>query len=186
MRIVGGRCKGRPLAAPKGNNLRPTSDRARESIFNILAHGLDGFDIDGQSVVDVFCGTGALGLEALSRGAAQVTFLDNSPEAIRYVRQNAGAMGVARTITCLRLDAANLAPPPLVVGAPVGLAFLDAPYNTGLTGPALLGLSRKGWLAPDGLAVVEIGADEKLAPPPPYRLLDERTYGAARVLFLGH
>ncbi|MBT3305213.1 MAG: 16S rRNA (guanine(966)-N(2))-methyltransferase RsmD [Alphaproteobacteria bacterium] len=184
MRIVGGRHKGRTLTAPDGKALRPTADRVRESVFNILAHGIDGFDLDGITVVDVFCGTGALGLEALSRGAGHGVFIDNNGAALALVRKNSGPLGLAREVTMLKLDATRLAPPPRVAKAPAGLAFLDPPYDLGLTMPALLGLKDKGWLTEDAIAVVEVAAKEAFEPLRGFELLDERTYGAARVLFL--
>ena len=166
MRIVSGIYKGRKLQAPSGPDVRPTSDRARESIFNVIAHGLANWsgELDGASVVDVFCGTGAMGLEALSRGAAHATLIDSSRPALAVAK--------------------NLAPPPLAAQAPCGVAFVDAPYAKGLTLPSLIGLKNKGWLAPGGLAVVEIGAEEELALPLSFELLDERAYGAAKVVFL--
>lgn len=184
MRIVAGRHRGRTLLVPEGRSLRPTADRVREAVFNILAHGIDGFDFEGIAVIDVFAGTGALGLEAMSRGAAHVTFIDHDHEALNCARKNAAQVGEWRNATLLRLDATRLPPPPLAAKAPCALAFLDPPYGEGLAIPALQGLAAKGWLAKDGIAVVEIGAKEDLEPPRGYALLDRRTYGAAQVLFL--
>ncbi len=96
MRIVGGTLKGRALKAPTGNDLRPTADRVRESVFNVLAHGIEGFNFEGRTVVDVFAGTGALGLEAMSRGAGHGVFIDNDPGALALIRKNAGALGLGR------------------------------------------------------------------------------------------
>lgn len=184
MRIVGGRHRGRPLRAPGGRDLRPTSDRAREAIFNILAHGMEDFELDGASVVDVFAGTGALGLEALSRGAAHATFIDDDGRAMRAVRGNAAALGERGAVTLLTLDAARLPPPPLAAQAPCGLAFLDPPYGAGLAAPALEGLAARGWIAPGAVCVVELAAREPFAPPATFTAVDERTYGPARVVFL--
>jgi 16S rRNA (guanine966-N2)-methyltransferase len=184
MRIVGGRHRGRTLAAPDGKDLRPTADRVRESVFNILAHGIDGFILDGVTVVDVFCGTGALGLEAMSRGAGHGVFIDNDPGALAYVRKNAGPLGLGRAVTMLKIDAARLSPPPRVAKTPAMLAFLDPPYEKGLVVPALLGLKDKGWLADDAVIVVEVAAKEEFEAPRGFQVLDERTYGAARVVFL--
>ena len=184
MRIVGGKHRGRPLKAPDGRDLRPTSDRARESVFNILAHSTDWDGFDNITVLDVFSGTGALALEALSRGAAFAVFIDNNPESLKYAKNNAASLGHARDVTALKMDATRLAPPPRAARAPMALAFLDAPYQTGLTGPALLGLAHKGWLAPGAMVVVEVAADEELAIPSAFENLDAREYGAAKVTFL--
>ncbi|NQV84307.1 MAG: 16S rRNA (guanine(966)-N(2))-methyltransferase RsmD [Rhodospirillales bacterium] len=184
MRIVGGRHKGRTLTAPDGKGLRPTADRVREAVFNILAHGIDGFILDGVTVVDVFCGTGALGLEAMSRGAGHGVFIDNNAGALACVRKNAGPLGLGREVTMLKLDATRLAPPPRAAQTPAALVFLDPPYDQDLAVPALLGLKDKGWLAEEALAVVEVAAKEAFEPPRGFELLVERTYGAARVLFL--
>ncbi len=184
MRIVGGRHKGRTLAAPTGKDLRPTADRVRESVFNILAHGIDGFVLDGITVIDVFCGTGALGLEAMSRGAGHGVFIDNDPGALACVRKNAGPLGLGRAVTMLKLDAARLAPPPRVAKTPAALAFIDPPYDQGLVVPALLGLEDKGWLASGAVVVAEVAAKEAFEAPRGFQILDERTYGAARVVFL--
>ncbi|NQV48751.1 MAG: 16S rRNA (guanine(966)-N(2))-methyltransferase RsmD [Rhodospirillaceae bacterium] len=184
MRIVGGKHRGRPLAAPKGRSLRPTADRTRESVFNILAHSTEWDGFDGITVLDVFCGTGALALEALSRGAAKAVLIDSDMEALKFARENADSLGEAQNIMPLKLDATRLAPPPRTANGPLPLAFLDAPYSAGLTGPALMGLEAKGWLAPGAMVVAEISADETLPIPPGYQLLDERTYGAAKIMFL--
>jgi len=188
MRIVGGKYRGRALQAPPGRDLRPTSDRAREAVFNILAHGIDwpGFAPDGEgvTVLDVFCGTGAFAIEALSRGAGHAVLIDSDGVSLQYARRNAGAIGEARRITPLRLDATRLAPPPRAAKVPAALAFLDAPYDMGLSAPALVALAAKGWIGPGGLVVVETAADEDLPVPPAYETLDARTYGAARVTFL--
>ena len=187
MRIVGGAFKGRRLAVPAGQDVRPTSDRARESLFNVLMHGLAEWDgeLAGSSVVDLFCGSGALGLEALSRGAAHVTLIDRSHAALAVTKKNA-ALGIeaARQTTVLKLDATQLPPPPRVAQAPCGIAFLDPPYGGGLAVPALGTLKNRGWLAPGGLAVAEVAADEELAPPLGYEVLEARTYGAAKLVFL--
>lgn len=184
MRIVAGKHRGRPLMAPAGNAVRPTSDRARESVFNILVHGIPDFAIEGASVVDVFAGTGALGLEALSRGARHATFVDSDPAALHVVRQNAARLGEWRAVTLLRLDAVRLPPPALAVKAPCRLAFLDPPYGQNLVPPALAGLASKGWLEKGAVVVAEIGAQEPFEPPKGFALVDERTYGAARLVFL--
>ncbi len=185
MRIVGGSARGRAIKAPPGaRGLRPTSDRAREAIFNILEHGVDGPGIDGAAVADVFAGTGALGLEALSRGAASAVFIDNDGAAIACCRKNAAAIGKWRNAVFLKLDAGNPPPPPLAAKAPCAYAFLDPPYESGLLIPALTGLAAKGWIGPGSICVAETSAKEIFEPPRGFQLLDERTYGAAKVSFL--
>ncbi len=172
------------MAVPKGRDLRPTADRVRESVFNILAHGIDGFDFDGKTVIDVFAGTGALGFEAISRGCGHGVFIDNDAGALAYVRKNAGPLGLGRDVTLLKLDAARLAPPPRAAKTPAALAFLDPPYESGLVQPALLGLRDKGWLAGGAVVVCEVAAKEEFDAPKGFGTQDERTYGAARVVFL--
>ena len=192
MRIISGRLKGRALKAPRRGaphrgsegDLRPTADRTRESLFNVLAHGIEGWVMDGTTVADVFAGTGALGFEALSRGAGHAVFIDNDAQALASVRKNAGPLGLARQVTLLKLDAGRLSPPPLAAKAPCGLVFLDPPYDSGLVPTALAGLAAKGWIAPGAVAVAEVAAKEALEPPRDFTIIDERTYGAARVVFL--
>lgn len=184
MRIVGGKHKGRTLTAPTSRDTRPTSDRVRESIFNILAHNFEDFDLEKVTVVDVFAGTGALGLEALSRGAKHAAFIDASRSALDGVKKNAAMLGEWRNAMTLKFDANHLAIPPRSAKAPCGLAFLDAPYEKELTLPALLGLINKGWVGPGAIVIVELAAKEELEVPRHYEQIDERTYGAARVVFL--
>lgn len=183
MRIIGGKHRGRPIRVPN-EGVRPTGARVREALFDILEHGLDWPGLDGANVIDAFAGTGACGLEALSRGAALATFLDLDQAALLAIRRNAAAMGEARSITLLHLDVTRLPPPPLAAGAPCGLVFLDPPYESGCAVPALHCLSERRWLAPGGIATVEVAAREPLVPPPGFRILDERVYGAARLVFL--
>ncbi len=184
MRIVGGRLRGRPLRAPRGHDLRPTSDRAREGVFNVLAHGIEGMALDGVTVLDAFAGTGAYGLEALSRGAVHATFMDTDDDAIRCVRDNAGQLGEEARVTCLELDATRPPPPSPVSGAPVALVFLDPPYLSGLAAPALAALARMGWIAGGAVCVVETAVREPAPELEGFALLDERGWGAARVTFL--
>jgi len=153
-------------------------------VFNILAHSADWDGFEGITVLDVFSGTGALALEAMSRGAAFAVFIDSDPAALKCARNNAANLGHGRDVMTLKLDAARLAPPPRSARAPVALAFLDAPYQAGMTGPALLGLAHKGWLAPGAMVVVETAGDEECPVPAAFAQLDERQYGAARVMFL--
>lgn len=184
MRIVGGRHRGRRIEAPVGDAVRPTSDRARQAVFDVLLHGIEDFDIEGVTVLDAFAGSGGLGLEALSRGAAFATFLETDRVVAGVIRANAAAIGEARSVLVLGVDAANPARPPLAARMPAGLAFLDPPYRSGIAAPALASLALKGWIAPGAVAVVEIGKAEALAAPPGYTVLDERTYGAAKVTFV--
>ena len=189
MRIVGGSLKGRALKAPPRNaqedrDLRPTADRVRESLFNILLHGIGGEALDGGTVIDVFCGTGALGLEAMSRGAKHGVFIDNDAAALALVRKNAGNLGLGRGVTLLKLDASRLPPPPRTAKTPAALAFLDPPYESGLVIPALAGLKTRGWIAEGAVSVAEVAAREEFDVPQGFEIVDERTYGAARLVFL--
>ena len=183
MRIIGGRHRGRALTALKGKALRPTSDRAREAIFNILEHTLEGGEPDGAAVLDVFAGSGALGLEALSRGAALATFIDNGRAALDCARKNARALGCEDSAVFLGLDATRL-PPPGDSGEPATLAFLDPPYGSGLAEPALHCLAAQGWIAPGAVLAVEAGTRDSLTLPEGFHQVDERAYGASRVMFL--
>ena len=188
MRIVAGRHRGRPLMAPPGEEIRPTSDRARESLFNILAHGRlaqpDGTSpLAGAVVLDAFCGTGALAMEALSRGAAAAILIDNNPSALAIVRANLRALGEEAHATMVLADA--LEPPAKgPAQAPATLVFLDPPYRSGLGAPALAALDQRGWIAPEAVVVVETDARDALAPPAGFTLLDERRYGKAKIRFL--
>src|SRR5580658_128669 len=156
MRIVGGRLGGRTLAAPKSQNVRPTSDRLRESLFNILAHGY-GDPITGARVLDLFAGTGALGLEAMSRGAAFALFIDDGAEARALMRENVEALGLGGVTRIFRRDATNLGPVHPV--EPFSLAFLDPPYRHGLAEKSLASLRAGGWLVAGTMVVVEEAAD---------------------------
>lgn len=181
MRIVAGSHKGRPLNAPKGRDTRPTSDRAREAMFNVLAHGVDGPGLDGARVVDVFAGTGALGLEALSRGAAHCTFVESDPGAARILKDNIRTLGEGANAIVMQMKAAQVATPP---AGPADYAFLDAPYDRGLTAPALAALAEHGWLKPGAVVLAEVGAREALDPPMGFDVVKEKSYGAARAVFL--
>ena len=156
MRIVGGRLRGRALAAPKSQSIRPTADRLRESLFNILQHAY-GDPISGARVLDLFAGTGALGLEAISRGAAFALFVDDGAEARALLRQNVEALGVAAITRIFRRDATKLGPAYPV--EPFGLAFLDPPYRKGLAEKALVSAREGGWLTDGALIVVEEAVD---------------------------
>ncbi len=184
MRIVGGRNKGRRLATPGGRAVRPTTDRLREAMFDVLMHkpwGAAGADpVTDAVVLDAFCGTGALGLEALSRGAARALFLDASAAALDMVRRNATTLGEAGRTATVKADATR--PPPARAAA--GLAFLDPPYGQGLAAPALVALTRAGWLAPDAIAVVELARADPFMPPGDFAVLDDRRHGDTRVVIL--
>ena len=188
MRIVAGRHKGRALIAPPGEDIRPTSDRARESLFNILAHGrmarADGTSpIAGAVVLDAFCGTGALALEALSRGAERAILIDNSPAALNVARANFRALGEEARALLVLADATE--PPSRAPAQPAAtLAFLDPPYRSGLGAQALAALDARGWIAPEAVVVVESEARGAFAPPDGFTLLDERRYGKAKIRFL--
>lgn len=181
MRIVGGELKGRRLESPQGRDIRPTSDRAREALFNLLMHGPydgpDGPAPKGLYVLDVFAGSGALGLEALSRGARRATFIEKDREAARLIRRNAEALGLEERIELLQRDASL----PGHAARPHDLAFLDPPYGSGIGGAALSALAESGWLAPGAICLLEIGKAETLSPPADFRELDVRRYGAACV-----
>ena len=187
MRIVAGKHRGRRIAAPEGHNVRPTSDRARESLFNILQHG--NFTSDGTSplvdalVLDVSAGSGALGLEALSRGAAHLTCIENSATARAALRANAKMLGETARVTVVQADATE---PPTAAGPPCRLVLMDAPYRSALAAPALTALAERGWLADGAICVVEISAAEAFEAPAGFIPLDERRYGKAKLVFLRH
>jgi len=180
MRIVAGRFRGRAIAAPRHDGLRPTSDRVRESLFNILEHGIENFTLEGARVVDLFAGTGALGLEALSRGGAFCLFVDDSAEARALIRTNIESLQLTGITRIYRRDATDLGP----VGtlAPFSLAFLDPPYGKGLGERALTSLAEGGWLVPDAVVVLEERADAAIPLPLQYREIDRRTYGDTQIL----
>ena len=178
MRIVGGSFKGRVLAAPASRAIRPTSERLRESIFDILEHRFPGH-IEGARVVDLFAGSGALAIEALSRGAGFALFIDNGAEARALIRANVETFALGGVSRIWRADATRLGHAP--ASGPFALAFLDPPYGQGLAGPALASLVAGGWLEPDALLVVEEAAKVDVAQPAGLAIVDERTYGDARI-----
>jgi 16S rRNA (guanine966-N2)-methyltransferase len=181
MRIVGGRLGGRTLAGPKSQAIRPTSDRLRESLFNILAHG-HGDPVTGARVLDLFAGTGALGLEAMSRGARFALFIDDGAEARALLRQNVEALGLGGVTRIFRRDATKLGAAHPV--EPFSLAFLDPPYRRGLAERALGSLAAGGWLTPDALVVVEEAADAGFQTPDGFTATDRRRYDDTEFLFL--
>jgi 16S rRNA (guanine966-N2)-methyltransferase len=178
MRIVGGRLKGRVLTAPPSRAIRPTSERLRESIFDILEHRFPG-QIGGARVVDLFAGSGALAIEALSRGARFALLVDNRAEARALLRANVEALALGGVTRIWRADATKLGQAP--AGGPFALAFLDPPYGQGLAAPALASLANGGWLEPDALCVVEEAAEARIAAPAGLVRVDERTYGDTRI-----
>jgi 16S rRNA (guanine966-N2)-methyltransferase len=183
MRIIGGQFRGRNLVAPKGSATRPTADRTREAIFNLLAHRPD-FEFDGARAIDLFAGSGAMGLEAMSRGAAFCLFVETDFAARGAIRDNIEALGLFGTTRLHRRSATTLGPKPAGVGPPFMLAFLDPPYGKGLAEPALRTLVSGGWLGPSALAVVEQGKDETPAIVEGFEELDRRIYGDTSVAIL--
>ena len=181
MRIVGGQFRGRPLAAPGDDRTRPTSDRVRESVFNILSHGIPDFELDGAKVLDLFAGTGALGLEALSRGAAFCLFVEEDAEARALIRRNVEALELTGGTKIFRRDATDLGP----AGRNGGftLVFLDPPYGQGLAERALVSAAAGGWLEPGAVAVIEERKDAAVAWPAGFVELDRRAWGETQAVF---
>jgi 16S rRNA (guanine966-N2)-methyltransferase len=181
MRIVGGRLRGRALAAPKSQGIRPTADRLRESLFNIMTHAY-GDPITGARVLDLFAGTGALGFESISRGAKFVQFVDDGAEARALVRQNVEALGLAAVTKIFRRDATKLGPAHPV--EPFSLAFLDPPYGKGLAEKALASMREGGWLIGGALTVVEESIEAGFKPPEGYEELERRAYDDTEFVIL--
>lgn len=181
MRVVGGKFRGRPLAAPADQKTRPTSDRVREAVFNILAHGIEGCVIDGAAVLDLFAGTGALGIEALSRGAASCLFVEEDPEARGLIRRNIESLGLTGVTKIYRRDATDLGD----AGnrQPFQLVFLDPPYGKGLGEKALTSAAAGGWLADGAAIVLEERAGVAIAWPSGFEPLDHRSWGDTQVSF---
>ena len=181
MRVVGGSLRGRALAAPKSQSIRPTADRLRESLFNILIHAYDN-PIAGARVLDLFAGTGALGIEALSRGAAFALFVDDGAEARALLRENVATLGLGGTSRIFRRDATKLGPAHPV--EPFSLAFLDPPYGKGLAAQALASARAGGWLVHDALIVVEESIKTKFAAPEGFIELERRGYDDTEFILL--
>lgn len=184
MRIVAGSLKGRTIVAPDGQGTRPTSDRARQAIFNVLEHAAWSEPLEGMRVIDLYAGSGALGFEAISRGAAFGLFVETDDEARGAIRENADAYGLMGRTRVHRRSATDLGPRPGPIAEAFDLAFLDPPYGKGLGEQTLLKLLEGLWLKPGALVVFERGSDEPEIDTPGYERLDARDYGAARVLFL--
>lgn len=181
MRIVGGKFKGHGLAAPAGQSTRPTTDRVRESIFNILAHGIAGFSIDDARVLDLFAGTGAMGLEAVSRGARFCQFVEDSAEARGIIRRNADALGIIGLVKIWRRDATLLGP--CAPQPPFDIVFADPPYGRQLGEKALVSVVDGGWLKPGGVAVLEEAQKAEVNEIAGLVLRDRRDYGDTQVRF---
>ena len=177
MRIIAGEWRGRPLLAPEGRATRPTSDRAREGLFSMLQSRLGSFE--GLRVADLFGGSGALGMEALSRGAASCLFIDNDRNAVASIQRNLAAFGASGRGD-VRAQGLEHAPPP---AAPLDLLFLDPPYRAGLAEMALDRVCNRGWIVPGGLLSLETGGEP---PPPPagFAVEAERRFGKAHILLL--
>lgn len=182
MRIVGGKLRGRALAAPKGSATRPTSDRVRESIFNVLAHSAECGAIEGARVIDLFAGTGALALEAISRGASHALFVEIEASARAAIQQNIEAFGLQGITRIFRRDATDLGP--ASARDKYDIAFLDPPYGKGLGEAALRALQQGGWLKQGAIAVLEESAATLLDLPEEFEIFDTRTYGDTTVTFL--
>lgn len=186
LRIIAGKHRGRKIFMKEGKDIRPTGARAREGVFNILLHGrfsgIDNSPLVGKRVVDLFCGSGALGLEALSRGAAQVTFVDQSSDSIALVRHNVDHLGETGNAKFVRSDSANLP----ASTQKFTLAFMDPPYKTELATKALESLHKNKWLEPDAVVVVEVSKTQEISPPAQYDVFDLRDYGNNRIYFLNY
>ncbi|WP_341988559.1 16S rRNA (guanine(966)-N(2))-methyltransferase RsmD [Azorhizobium sp. AG788] len=180
MRIVGGQHRGRSIQAPASKATRPTSDRLREAVFNVLAHAY-GDAADGARVLDLFAGTGALGLEALSRGATFALFVEDAADARGLIRTNVEALGLTGVTKIFRRDATKLGD--MGPGQPYRLVFCDPPYGHGLAEAALVSARAGGWLSPDALLVVEEKAGA-FAPPAGFREIERRRYDESEVTFL--
>jgi 16S rRNA (guanine966-N2)-methyltransferase len=181
MRVVGGRLRGRAIAGPKSQTIRPTADRLRESLFNILMHAFDD-PITRARALDLFAGTGAFGIEAISRGAEFVLFVDQGAEARALLRENVAALGLGGVSRIFRRDATKLGEAHPV--APFSLAFLDPPYGQDLASAALASARAGGWFTPNALIVVEEAAKAKFTAPPGFDEIDRRSYDDTEFVFL--
>ena len=181
MRVVGGRLRSRALAAPKTQAIRPTSDRLREALFNVLAHAY-GDPVTGARVLDLFAGTGAFGIEAISRGADFALFVDDGAEARALLRENVASLGLGGVTRIFRRDATKLGPAHPV--EPFSLVFLDPPYGKGLAEQALTSASAGGWLAPGALIVVEEAVESHFSPPAGFDEVERRRYDTTEIIFL--
>jgi 16S rRNA (guanine966-N2)-methyltransferase len=180
VRIVGGRFRGRALKGPASDAIRPTSDRLRETIFNILAHGY-GDPVAGARVLDLFAGTGAMGLEALSRGAAFALFVDDSTAARGLIRENVEALGLGGQSRLFRRDATRMGP--AAPNEPFSLVFCDPPYGRGLAEKALASCAAGGWLTSNAFVVVEEAGGAAFKFPEGFALIETRGYGETQLMF---
>ena len=182
MRITAGRLKGRPLIAPEGKNIRPTSDKVRQAIFNVLEHHDFGADfvLERARVIDLFAGTGALSLEALSRGASYAFLIDNLAESRATLQRNVEAMQLTGVTKIWRRDATDLG---RNINEPFDLAFLDPPYGKNLLVPALSSLQVGGWLQPHAVVITEAARGDDIPSTDSFQLLDEKYYGVTQVSF---
>lgn len=189
MRITGGHYKGRKLESPKDRSIRPTSDKVRQAIFNMILHGTWrmewGFDLDEARVLDLFCGTGTLSFEAISHGAVYACLIDKEDSALDIARKNAKALGLNNKISFMRKDAARLPPKPDNLD-PFQLVFLDPPYNQGLIEPALNAMHAGGWLSQAALCVIEKERAPNFIVPSPYQDIKTAHYGDTDVVLLGY
>ena len=183
MRIIAGKWRGKKLIAPRGIDVRPTSDRGKGALYDLLTHGKPatcGFELRDAKVLDAFAGTGALGLEALSRDAAQVTFMENAKASHRAIRTNVSACQAETLVNLIETDVLT-APTAM---SPCDLIHIDPPYGKGLVATALQRLDAKGWIAKGAICCAELGKDETLSIPEGFRQLEDRRYGAARIVIL--
>jgi 16S rRNA (guanine966-N2)-methyltransferase len=181
VRIVGGEFRGRPLATPRDQAIRPTTDRTREALFNVVAHRYPEL-LDRARVLDLFAGTGALGLEALSRGAASCVFIEQSAEGRGLIRTNVEALGLQGRAKIFRRDATALGDRGTM--QPFNLVFADPPYGNGLGERALRSALDGGWLAGEALCIVEEAATAAFEPGPAFSVVDTRSYGDTAVRFV--
>ncbi|WP_321394372.1 16S rRNA (guanine(966)-N(2))-methyltransferase RsmD [Emcibacter sp.] len=179
MRLIAGKYRGRRLNTPPSSHIRPTTDRMRETLFNLLQNSI-GLDFEGLHVLDAFAGTGALGLEALSRGAERVIFADSDKRSLALVRENIRLLKAEEQCRCLGIDALRLPAPDV----PFGLVFLDPPYHKGLIRPTIDNLLNKSALADDCLVVAECAHDEDPDFPPELEEISSRTYGDSKITIL--
>lgn len=180
MRIVGGRLRGRALVTPDDNAVRPTSDRVREALFNILEHGIDAFDVDGAHVLDLFAGTGALGIEALSRGAAECVFVENAVASRALIQENIEVFGLGGVATIFRRSAIDLGTASR--RSAYDLVFADPPYGKGLAEKAIASAIDGGWLSESAVIVIEEDVKSEIAWPNGCAEIDRRKYGNTQVV----
>ncbi len=184
MHIFSGSLKGRKIDSPRGSSVRPTSGRTREAIFNLLTHGnfleSDASVLEGAHVLDLYCGSGALAFEAISRGAAHAVLIDIENNNLEAVRHNAARMGIEKQMVCIRSDSSN--PPPARVAC--NLIFIDPPYMSGLAQKTLTNLSKTGWLAENAIIVLELEKREDVEIPEEFEQLSDRRYGITKVIIL--